>query len=132
MSLSFGRISLGLVLVFAAGFASGALSDRLYSARTVEADNSRPQQFRNRYLDEMTQRLQLDAGQRKQVEQIMEESRRQYSQLREQYRPSMKKIHDEQAQQVRGLLRQPQAAEYEKMEREREERLQQKEKSGGA
>ena len=107
-------IALYVVLIFASGIAAGVLGQRLVASRVVSADSvaRSPEQWRAKYVDEMRVRLALDAPQETKVNQILDVTRTRFNDLRERSRPEMKRIRDEQAESIRGILNESQKASY--------------------
>lgn len=114
MKRSNWSIALYVVLIFVSGMAAGALGQRLVTSRVVSADSAprSPEQWRAKYVDEMRQRLSLDATQESKVNQILDVTRARYNEVRERNRPEMKRIQDEQAESIRGILNEGQKASY--------------------
>lgn len=114
-----------LLLVFASGALVGVFGYRMYSTSPVSAKGQRPSpdEWRKRFVDEMQQRLDLNAEQLKQLDQILDYTRDRYRAARERMRPEMKQIQDEQAEKIRAMLNEKQRSEYEKILEERERRM---------
>ena len=114
------------VLVFASGALVGVVGQKLYSAKTVSAKTlpKSPDEYRRAYLDEMHSRLKLDGTQVGKLKAILDETRDRYRPLRETYRSQMRAIHDDQVIKVKSILSEPQQAEYDKMQMEREKKSQ--------
>ncbi len=124
---------LSLVLVFGSGVVVGALGHRFYSQDSARAANPpprTPEEFKKAYLSEMQTRLKLTDVQTKKLDEILDETRTKFRELREKQRPEMKAIQDAQRAAINAMLSPPQQAEYDKMVREREEKkkAQQKER----
>jgi Spy/CpxP family protein refolding chaperone len=118
-----------LLLVFLSGAAVGGFAHRLYTIHTVQAERS-PQEYRKRYVEDMTRRLGLSADQIARLGAILDETRSRYRELHERYRPEMKSIQEDQTQRIRTILSAAQQTEYEKMREEREKRRKQGGKFG--
>src|SRR5262245_55078279 len=85
---------LSLAFVFASGAMVGAVGHRLYTANTVISGSGStsvppphgkkmdPEEFRRHILADMKEKIKLDDQQVKQVEQIMDQTREQFDQLR--------------------------------------------------
>lgn len=127
---------LSLVLVFASGVVVGALGHR-YVGGEAKKDNhpKTPEEYRQAYLKEMRSRLKLSDEQTRKLNEILDETRSRYRELRDRdrQRPELKAIQEWQSAQVNAMLNPEQQAEYQKMRREREEKkkLQDKEKASG-
>jgi len=112
-----------LLLVFVGGALAGGVGHRLYSAKSVNAKAvTGPDAYRQRYLNEMQDRLKLDAGQMEKLVVILDESRARYKAARDKVDPEMKQIQQDQRDQIRVILSDSQKSEYEKMLAERERR----------
>lgn len=114
-----------LILVFLSGMLVGGFAYRLYSVKTVMSSTERPRspdEYRNRYVREMTARLKLAPAQVQSLQQIMDETRDRFHAMRERFAPEMKVIEEEQRQKITTMLNGSQRAEYEKMRLERERR----------
>jgi hypothetical protein len=122
-----GKLSLigYFVLVFLGGGVVGALSQRLYTATTVNAKPQRrsPEEYRNRYIEEMKTRLKLDDGQSSQLNVILNETEEKFRTVRQKMDPEMKAIRNEQVDRVNGILNEDQKKEYQKMRDERADRM---------
>jgi hypothetical protein len=112
-----------LLLVFLSGALVGGFAYRLYSVKSVNSSTDRPrspEEYRNRYIQEMTTQLKLDQAQVQSLQQIMDQTRQQYHDLRQQIAPQMKALEDGQSQKIRAMLNDTQRVQYEKMRLERE------------
>lgn len=114
MKRSNWSIALYVVLIFVSGIAAGALGQRLASSRVVSADSAprSPEQWRSKYVDEMRERLALDATQETKVNQILDVTRTRYNEVKARNRPEMKRIQEQQAESIRGILNESQKASY--------------------
>jgi DNA anti-recombination protein RmuC len=114
-----------LVLLFLSGVAVGTFGLRLY---TLNAGRSggRPsaEEFRRKYIEEMRSRLKLTDDQASKLGPILDETGRQFRELREKHRPELKAIQDEQTEKIRALLTEAQQAEFSKFQEEREKQRQ--------
>lgn len=126
MQLSPGKIGLYLSLVFASGISSGYFLGRL-SASPVVSANPSPQRsnedWRKQFTDSMRVRLKMSDDQIRNLNEILDETRVEYRLLRERYKPEMDLIHAGQVAKIKKMLRPEQLPEYERIEREREEKL---------
>jgi hypothetical protein len=122
-----GKLSLVgyFVLVFVGGGVVGALSQRLYTASTVNAKASHrsPEEYRKRYLDEMRTRLKLDDAQLQDLNRILSDTEAKFHATRERMDPEMKVIREEQVNRINSMLNDVQKAEYQKMRDERAQRM---------
>ena len=93
-----------------------------------------PEEYRARAVATLTSRLKLTGEQVTSLQQIMDETRQRYHELRdrmrEQQRPELKAIETEHYQRILAVLTEPQRAEYDKMRAERGEKRRQAEKKG--
>jgi hypothetical protein len=107
------RTALGKILVFAIffiGIATGAVLDNVYRTRVGAAQpavdrrgpNSQDRMRRDR--DAMDKYLGLDEAQKEQVHKILEDTRNDLRQLREQVGPQFRAIEDGSREKIRALL----------------------------
>ena len=123
-----------LLVVFLSGVVVGVFSYRLYMVKTVQSSAAvaprplTPEEYRARAVATLTSRLKLTGEQVTSLQQIMDETRQRYHELRdrmrEQQRPELKAIETEHYQRILAILTEPQRAEYDKMRAEREKRRQ--------
>ncbi len=134
MQISSGKVAIYLGLIFAAGLTAGALGHMLYSTETVSAKavpTKNNDDWRQRYVESMRTRLKMGEDQLKQLNETLDETRVEYRLLRQRYKPEMEKIHQGQVDKIRKLLTSDQISEFEKMEREREEKMRARESGPG-
>lgn len=134
MQISGGKVALYFGLIFAGGLSSGVLGHVLYStdrviAKAIPAKNN--DDWRKRYVDSMHTRLRMTDEQMKQLDDTLDETRVEYRLLRQRYKPEMDKIHQGQVDKIKKFLKPEQMAEFEKMEREREEKMRARESGPG-
>jgi uncharacterized protein with von Willebrand factor type A (vWA) domain len=125
MARSDRSIGLYLLLVFLSGIGVGAGGLQMYRGQAVSASGpvrKTPEEYRREYLGEMHSRLNLDEQQVAKLQIILEKTHQQYKQFREQTKPEMMRIQQEQVDAVNALLKDEQKLEYEKMRAEREAR----------
>jgi hypothetical protein len=123
MKFSRTSIILYFALVFACGGVLGVFGQRLYSASTVVSANRRnPEEFRKKALEEYKRRLSLSDDQVVKMNSLMDETRARVNEARRQMLPQYEKIHQEQTDKVRQMLKPEQREEYDRMLKEREER----------
>jgi len=129
-NLSLGRAVFLLMAVFLSGAAVGGFGVSLYSTRTVSAAPA----WRQKYVKDLTQRLQLSNDQLGKLNTILDDTRARYDAVKLRYKPEMDKIHDEQVANIRAMLDQQQGLEYDKYreERERERRKAQQQQTSSA
>jgi hypothetical protein len=109
------------VLLFCCGAAVGALGERYYNARVVNADSKQP------YVSEMRSRLKLTPAQVNELETILDETKAQYKAVRDSYRPAMLKIRQAHIARVKSILTPAQIPIYEQLVAERERRAKEQE-----
>lgn len=118
--------ALSLLLVFLSGAVVGGLSYRLYSVRTVSAiertgpPRPSPEEFRRRYMETIKAKVHLDDQQVEQVNQILDETRAQFDQMRAQMRANGEAINNQQVQKIAAVLRDDQKAAYKAFRAERD------------
>lgn len=127
MNRSTATLVLYLSAVFLSGSAVGALSYRYYAGKDTVAAKTRrprlsPEEFRQAFLNEMKTRVKIDDSQAAQIDTIMVETMRKFSDLRTKIRPQEKALYDEQVERISAVLNPQQQAEYAKMREERERR----------
>jgi len=125
-------------LVFLSGAVVGGFAHRLYTMNPVLASpaSPKPEDYRRKYLDEMRTRLSLSAEQLTQISAILDSTKARYNEVRAKWdkeakvkaKPELKAIHEDQVQKIKGILSEPQEAEYDKLRVEREKRRQQNSK----
>ncbi|MFN3324908.1 MAG: hypothetical protein ACK5AZ_15530 [Bryobacteraceae bacterium] len=124
MKRSTASVALYLTIVFASGVLVGGFGHRLYSVASVDASTAptTPEEYRQRYVDEMRSRLHLDEEQVQSLHVILDETRVRFHEVKERYRPEMKEIQDDQVRQIKSILSEEQRLEYDNMREERERR----------
>lgn len=122
MKLTRWTVALYMGLVFLCGGVAGAFAFRLYTVSAVSANVSRrnPEIFRKRFLAEMKVRLGLSEDQMGKMTEIMEETRRRFRAARGTIEPDIKKIREEQRQQISEILNPEQRQEWVKIAEERD------------
>jgi Spy/CpxP family protein refolding chaperone len=118
-----------LLLVFLSGALVGSLSYRLYAMNTVSASSglpkATPEEFRRHYIESMRAKVNLDENQIEQVNQILDETRAQFDQMRAKQRADGEAIQNQQIAKITGILRDDQKANYAAFRAEREKIRQQ-------
>ena len=118
-----GPIWAYLLLVFAGGSVVGIVADRLYTVKAVSADTRlSPDQWKQRYVDELKTRVRLNPDQVGKLNGILESTQQRMHDLHEREKPEMSAIHQEQVDKVHAILSPQQVLEYDKMREEREKR----------
>ena len=113
------------VLLFGSGFLSGVLGQRYFATSTVSAKTA--EDFRHHYVTEMKSQLNLTPKQVSQLEVILDETKAKYRAVRDQSRPAMLKIKQEQINRVKSILTPQQIPSYEQLVAERERRFREQE-----
>src|SRR5262249_20627154 len=118
-----------LLLVFLSGTLVGGMSYRLYSMNTVSASSGgsrpTPEGFRRRYVEGMRSKVNWDEKQIEQVNQILDDTRSRYDQVRAKMHAEGQAIQSEQIAKITAILRDDQKASYEAFRAERERMRQQ-------
>jgi len=123
MSLSRWAIGGYLALVFGSGAMVGALSHRMYMVSSVIAKPaSSPDEWRQRYMEEMKSRLKLRDEQILRLNILLDETRSRVREVHERHRPEIDDIKHEQTLKVSSMLDPGQKAEFDKLTKEREQR----------
>jgi len=125
-------VALQLFLVFASGAVVGGLAYRLYEKRLEvpegprmppppPPDRGRGASFRQRYVQELRDRLKLRPDQLSKLNEILETTGRKFFEARKRADMEIMALQENQQAQIRALLDPDQAAEYDRMLKEREE-----------
>jgi hypothetical protein len=114
------------LLLFLSGAAVGALAHRYYAATTVSAKTA-AETFREHYLTEMKSKLNLTDAQVKQLDAILDDTKAKYKTVRDQFRPQMLAIKNEQISRVKEILNPEQVPVYERLVSEHEKRAREEE-----
>lgn len=116
-----------LSLVFLSGALVGGLSYRLYAVNTVNAVNGgarpprlSPEEARRHYMDEIRTQVKLDDDQIRQVNQILDETRSQFDQVRRKMNAEGRAIYDLQGEKIAAILREDQKPLFTAFRSERE------------
>jgi Spy/CpxP family protein refolding chaperone len=113
-----------LLLVFLSGALVGGLSYRLYAMNTVSASSglpkASPEEFRRHYIEGMHTKVNLDEKQLEQVNQILDETRAQFDQMRAKMRADGEAIQNQQVAKITAILRDDQKPNYAAFRAERE------------
>jgi hypothetical protein len=108
-----------LLLVFFAGVGIGALGDRLYLARPVNATAS-PEAYRQKMVAELQRRLQLRSDQVSQLNAILDGTRTRFHEIHKRIEPDLDALRNQQNSDIRAMLNDTQRAEFDKWHAERE------------
>ena len=117
-------IALYVLLVFVSGGVVGALGYRIYNPPSARSNAPRltPEQWRRQNMNEMQQRLALDADQMQKLNAIYDETDSRFRAAREKHNQVVKQIREEHVSKVKELLTSDQIPKYEQMRAEREQR----------
>ena len=125
MKLSRATIALYVGLVFASGVVLGIFGHSLYAVSTIASTKSKnPEEFRKKVIAEYRSRLHLSDDQVTKLNASMDETRARVEETRQKMHPAYQKIRGEQNEKIRQLLSSDQQLEFDKMQKEREERQQ--------
>lgn len=113
------------ILLFACGIAVGALADRYMTMRAVTAKTS--ETFRHSYVSEMQSKLNLTPTQVARLEVILDDTKARYKAVRDQCRPQMLQVKNEQVDKVKSMLTPEQVPAYEQLVAEHERRAKEQE-----
>jgi hypothetical protein len=115
------RISaaLYLLVVFCSGALVGGLSYRLYAVSPVSAKLS-PEDMRHRYIEAIREKVKLDNEQVQQVNQIFDDTRTRYNEIRNKMRAEGQAINTHQVEQIEAILRDDQKPLFAAFRAERE------------
>jgi Spy/CpxP family protein refolding chaperone len=128
-------VALQLTLVFASGVVVGGLAYRAYSLRSQPVAEQGPPPggrpgrggggptFRDRYVQEMRDRLRLRQEQVTQLNQILETTGRRFFDAKKKSDMEVRRLQEDQQAQIRAMLDPAQRAEFEKMMQEREAQM---------
>lgn len=119
-------VAASLTLVFLSGGAAGYLGHRYLTVSEVKPaptpTKRSPEEFRQRYMEEMKTRLKLSPDQVSKLTVILDETRDRMRALRERSDVEMKSITQAQTEKIAQILDETQRTEYAQMRKEREER----------
>jgi hypothetical protein len=113
------------VFLFCCGVVCGVMAQRYLSATVSNTKTA--EDFRHRYVSEMKTKLKLTPDQVNRLEVILDETKAQYKAVRDESRPAMLKIKEEQIRRVESILSPEQVPAYEKLVAERERKFRQQE-----
>ena len=103
-----------LVGIFLLGGVAGGLTHYIYQNHLATAAPPRPRiENRHDIVEEMARSLNLDASQKEQLKQIVQQSRERYNALSVQFRPQYEKIRAETNEAIRAILRPDQRQHFE-------------------
>jgi Spy/CpxP family protein refolding chaperone len=107
-----------LVLVFVAGFISGAVVTRAVVRRTVQVALTNPDRVRDLIEKRIAARVKLDAEQRQRVHQILADSQGNLKELRREFAPRFTFIFSNSEARISSLLTPEQRQRLEKLREE--------------
>jgi hypothetical protein len=125
---------ISLLLVFLSGALVGAVGHRLYMVNSVSSFNGTvrpqgkqrltPEEIRKHQIEEVRQKLGLNDQQIAQYDSILDNTLHQFNQLHDQandkMHAEMRRVHDQQVEKVKAILRPEQIPLYDKWLAERE------------
>ena len=118
------KAQLVIALVFLLGIFTGGLAVHLFYAQQALPANSVAE-----VTNELSARVGLDLAQREQAEVILNESRSQYRQVREQMQPHYQTVRDNTRSKIRAILSDQQRLKFDQWVHELDEKRPQKAKS---
>ena len=108
-----------LLLVFASGIVVGAVGHYLYTAKAVsartEVSRPKPEEFRRRFINTMRDRLHLTLQQEAQLNDIMDDTRNRFRQMRSRMHTDTDAIEHHQIDRILSILNPDQQVTYKKM-----------------
>lgn len=108
-----------LLLVFVSGVVVGGVGHYLYTAKGVSAGSTtakpKPEEFRRRYITEMRTRLHLTLQQEAQLNDIMDDTRARFREMRSRTRTETDAIEHHQIDRTLSILNPGQQTTYKKM-----------------
>jgi len=117
---------LSAVLLFVCGVAVGVSAQR-YFQRSSPVNAATSDDWRNKYLEEMRSRVHLDGRQMRQLDLILDETRKESREMHERHKPELLEIKQNQISRVKAILTADQIQLYEKLLAEREQRQKEQE-----
>lgn len=122
-------IALYLLLVFLSGAVVGVVGHNVYDARVKAAVRLSPEEYRQKYVEELRSKVSLNADQVRQLDQILDRTEDRYREIKSRFRPEMKAIHESQVSAIRAMLSPEQLPKYNEILEQRERERQQKAKA---
>jgi hypothetical protein len=119
-------VILSLFAVFGSGIAVGAFAYHSYTAKTVSATVNAPvspQEWRRKYIEEISTRLQLDPTQLGHLNEILDSTRNRFKTLKERQKKEIEEVKSAQSEEIRAILTPTQIPEYEAFRQERQRRM---------
>jgi Spy/CpxP family protein refolding chaperone len=131
MNLTRSSIALYIGLVFISGVILGGFGDHVYGSRVSPAKTAKasksPEEVRRGIIDFWKSHLKLTDDQVVKVGLIMDETRARMDEVHRGTIPAQQEIRREQMDKMRSMLTPEQKAEYDRLQKEREDRI----KKGG-
>jgi uncharacterized membrane protein len=128
-------VPLYVLLVFLSGVMVGAVSYRLYNARSVTATvqpRMKPEEWRQHVVEEMRTRLKLNPDQVQKLQAAFDTTHERFTAYDQRSKEERKAIVEDQHQTIRAFLNEDQRAEYDKyLQERRQKREAQKKQHGG-
>jgi hypothetical protein len=118
-------VPLYVLLVFLSGTMVGAVSVRLFDARTVAATaqpKMKPDEWRKHVVEDMRTRLKLNDDQVSKLQTAFDGTRQRFQAYDQRYKAERKSIIEDQHQTIRGFLNDEQKVEYDKYLLERQQK----------
>jgi len=112
-----------LLLVFCSGILVTVAFERLYSAKVSVQASSAPrtmEELRKRYTSEIRQKVGVNDDQAAAIAKILDNTKKKFDEIRRQERPLRDKIQQEQVDEIRALLTEPQKTAYDAWRAERQ------------
>jgi Spy/CpxP family protein refolding chaperone len=116
MIASKNQARLVILTTFALGVLAGALGMNLFTPKPPARGE------RLNMVDQLVREVKLDSNQRKQVEQILAETRQKYEELQKQVNPKFTEIRHANRARIRSILTPEQQLLYEEWNRQRDQR----------
>ena len=98
------QAALLLLLMFAAGFVGGVVANRAWTRHTIAAMAANPAALQGRIEWQLIWRLRLNPDQRKQVHEILADSRQRIRGLQQEFQPQIAAIRQETRQKIDAVL----------------------------
>lgn len=126
------NIILSMFAVFGSGIVVGAYGYHSYTTKIVIAEpkaepKPKPEDWRQRYVEEVRTRVKLDNAQVGSLNLILDETKARFKDLKERSKQQQKietdKIRFEQNDKIRAMLKPEQRPEYDRFREERERRM---------
>ena len=115
---------ISLLLVFLSGALVGAMAHRLYMVNTVVSSRQPPprrdpEDVKRQIMAETREKVKLDDGQVRKLDQIYEEERAQFGQLRQSWNEQGRELRKVTADKIKDMLRPDQVPLFEQLQADR-------------